>query len=90
MKNYYVQNIAYRIRKVAGQNVIIGENKCFELNEVASEIWNYLYDAKSEEEIVEFISNEFNVERSRAENDINIFLERMLENKALMVFSDGE
>lgn len=75
----YVQNIAYRLRKIGKNNFLIGENKCYELNEMSVLIWNKLDGKNSVYNISADICKEYRCDYKTAENDVYSALEQMKE-----------
>jgi|GEM_PF-1280423 len=88
MCNLYEQNIAFRTRRLAGKDILIGENKCYELNEVAFEIWKYLDNEHTIDEIIEFISGEFSEDVNIIKQDVITFTNSMLDSNAIRKVKD--
>ena len=68
-------------RQIAGETILVPVGKTvyeskglFVLNELGSFIWDILPQAQTKEEIVEAVLNEYDVDRSTAEQDTEKFL----------------
>ena len=81
----YEQNIAYRVRKIGGKSMLIGESTCYELNELASEIWGYLEEERTISDIVGYLAREYDVDKKVLQNDIIEFMNEMVNNKVIQV-----
>ena len=88
MNTSYQQNIAYRLRKIGNQNILVGENQYYELNEVANEIWFFLEQKRTIDEVINYINKEFNVDKKTLNNDIHLFIEEMIKNNTIKVEYD--
>lgn len=73
-------------QELDGQVVVVvpSRREMHELDEVATFLWGELGELRSEAELVESLCGEFEVERSRAAEDVRDFVAR-LEEKGLVV-----
>lgn len=74
------------LRNVAGENILVpigGTVNKFNglicMNEIAAFIWENIEKAKDEEELVDFILEEYEVEREVAKRDLDEFLQTLKE-----------
>lgn len=74
------------LRDVAGQTVVIATGEASEhfhgmikLNDTGKVIWQGLAAGKTEAEIAADLTNDFDVDESRAASDVKAFVERMNE-----------
>lgn len=73
-------------RQIAGETILVPVGKTvyeskglFVLNELGSFIWDILPQAQTKEEIVEAVLNEYDVDRSTAEQDTEKFLKKLTD-----------
>ncbi len=73
-------------RQIAGETILVPVGKTvyeskglFVLNELGSFIWDILPQAQTKEEIVEAVLNEYDVDRSTAEQDTEKFLQKLTD-----------
>ena len=83
-KKYYSQNISARVRKISGMRVLFGEDKCFELNEIAYDVWITLEDEKTIEEVVDAIEQNYGAKRDTIKNDVTPFIQQLVEEGMLI------
>ncbi|MBD3427007.1 MAG: PqqD family peptide modification chaperone [Candidatus Omnitrophica bacterium] len=65
--------------------VSVKNSQVMVLNQVGTEIWNYLEQGKSSDEIVDHILSVFDVDRETAEKDVREFLADMQQRETLDV-----
>ena len=77
-------------REIAGESFLVPTGEAaarycgmFALNEIAALIWDLLPDAKSEDEIVDRILDEYEVSREQASADVSAFLAKLKEMEIL-------
>lgn len=73
---YYEKNYIYRVRKIANKLLLMNTKECFEINEITKDIFDFLEGKRKEEEILEYLKenyNDVNVE------EIEIFLSELIE-----------
>ena len=73
---YYEKNYIYRVRKIANKLLLMNTKECFEINEITKDIFDFLEEKRKEEEILEYLKenyNDVNVE------EIEIFLSELIE-----------
>ncbi|WP_163193742.1 PqqD family protein [Clostridium thermarum] len=80
----YKRNILYRVRRINNRNILFGENQCFELNELALEIWNKLNGKVDIFDIVNQIVEQYDEERERVMNDVKSFIDEMVSKNVLL------
>ena len=80
----------FMLRNVAGNNIVVavGEaSKHFSgvitLNETGAFLWNKLTKETTKEELVEALTNEYDISKEVASNDIDEFIKKLQENKIL-------
>ncbi|TCT17491.1 PqqD family protein [Caldifermentibacillus hisashii] len=78
------KNIAFRVRKISGKNILIGGYKAYELNETGLLIWEFISSPKSIEEIAESLSKEYEINVSEVINDVNEYVNYLLSVDALV------
>ena len=86
----YVRNQEVVSRQIEGELVIVpirsgvGElNSLYTLNPVGSALWDFMTEGHTIAEMVNRICDEFEVSSSRAESDIQDFLDAMLEEELI-------
>ena len=73
---YYEKNYIYRVRKIANKLLLMNTKECIEINEITKDIFDFLEGKRKEEEILEYLKenyNDVNVE------EIEIFLSELIE-----------
>lgn len=76
MKNIiYKTDLKFRLRTIAKRPILFGNGKCFELNEVAVQIWNGMDGMTDVEEIINDLAAEYDCTRERLEKDVCEFIE---------------
>ncbi len=80
----------YLLREVAGSFIVVavGEaikefNGIVNLNSTAAFLWKELSTDKSEEQLVSALLSEYDVERSKAEEDVKKFISKLTEAKLI-------
>ncbi|QOW60935.1 PqqD family protein [Treponema pedis] len=91
-KNYRInatsilkRNIMFRVRTLAGINYLFCGDNCFELNEVANSIWEYINGIDNVQTIIEEISLEYGKPVEFITDDILAFLDEMIENQIFII-----
>lgn len=54
-------------------------NGVIKLNKTSKEIYEYVQDGKSIEEIIDILSNKYNIDKTIVTKDVNEFVEEMLK-----------
>ena len=74
------------IRDIMGQTVVVSTGEASEsfsgmikLNDTGRDVWQGISDGKSAEEIIDFITEEYDVDKERATASVNKFIEEMKE-----------
>lgn len=87
----FVRNREVVSRQIEGELVIVpirrgvGDlNSLYTLNPVGSVLWDYMSEGHTVTEMVERICEEFEVGASQARNDIEAFLDSLLEEKLIL------
>ena len=77
-------------RQIEGELIIVpvrrgvGDmNSLYTLNPVGSVLWEFMAQEHSLQEMVQRVCDEFEVTSSQAKNDIQVFLDSMLEEKLI-------
>jgi len=72
---------------VEGKTVLISvdRSEVIVLNEVATEIWNFLEKQKTDEEIVEYLTDSFDCDEETARKDLSEFIQRLTAKEVLCV-----
>ena len=72
------------VRDIMGQCVVVATGEAsqdfsgmIKLNDTGKDIWEGVASGKSEDEIVEFIVNEYDVEEDRAKTSVKKFIDKM-------------
>lgn len=71
------------LREVAGETVVVpveaelNFNGMITLNEAAKVLWNVLENETSTEELVKAILSEFDVDEKTAQNDVDVFVQKL-------------
>lgn len=80
----YVRSGSVVSRVIAGETLIVPVRKgvgdlasIYSLNPVASSIWQAIAQPRRVDEIVHFLEQEFDCERTQIEQDVNAFLSEM-------------
>lgn len=55
-----------------------------ELNESASYLWSSFKDKSSTDELINYLIQEYEIEKNIAQNDVNAFLEQCFSSKLLI------
>ena len=84
-KEYYSQNLSCRVRKIGGMRVLYGEGSCFDLNEIAHDIWIALDDRKSLSEVADAIEKEYDADRDTIERDAALLIQQLAKANMLIV-----
>jgi hypothetical protein len=93
----YIQNKEVVARQIEGETIIVpirrgvGDMNCvYTLNPVGTVLWHFMAKSHSEPEMVERICDEFEVTPGEALNDIQGFLNSLLEEKLIHKGTDTE
>ncbi|MBG9792695.1 hypothetical protein ABD76_09395 [Paenibacillus dendritiformis] len=70
----YKQNMNFRLRNIAKQNVLFGNGKAFKMNETAVLIWENLDGSTSVDSIIDLIVDTYKCEKTLAIKDTNSFI----------------
>jgi hypothetical protein len=81
MNNKYIQNKKVIQSRIGDEVVMLDMDSgfYFGLNSVASIIWGKLEKAKSFEEVVNELLEEYKIDRQTCENDTRVFLDQLFE-----------
>lgn len=78
------------LRTVAGQNLVVplGENTmnfnaAITLNESAAFLWNLLNEEQTEENLVNALTEEYDIDEETANADVKVFLDVLKEHEIL-------
>lgn len=75
----------YILKNIAGSFVVISllgnsnENSVISLNETGSFLWKLIENGADEKELLSKLCSEYDVDKTRAENDIGVFINKMKE-----------
>ncbi|MEK4059846.1 MULTISPECIES: PqqD family protein [Paenibacillus] len=83
MDKIYKHSINFRLRNIAGNKILLGNEKAYTLNDTAVIIWNNINGRKNSSMIKEILVKEFNCEESIAEKDLNNFLNFLISINAI-------
>ena len=87
-KNVIIKKqIKCRIRKIRERYILIGLNKCYEINSIGKHIWGVIDGEKSVGEIISTIQNEYDMDHAIIERDTCAFLESLLSINAITMVS---
>jgi hypothetical protein len=78
------KNIVYRVRTINGQNILFGDNQCFQLNEIAAIIWNNLNGENTIADIANIIAEEYSVDKEVIMDDVNSFISEMIDCNVIL------
>ncbi|HTZ49050.1 MAG TPA: PqqD family protein [Verrucomicrobiae bacterium] len=94
MQNHHAQFIRNQevvSRKIEGEVIIVpirsgvGDlNSLYTLNPVGSVLWDFMSDKHTVNEMVNRVCDEFEVSETQAEQDIETFLESLLQEKLVL------
>jgi hypothetical protein len=93
MQNHaqFIRNQEVVSRKIEGELIIVpirsgvGDlNSLYTLNPVGSVLWDFMVEKHTVAEMVNRVCNEFEVTEAQAEQDIETFLESLLEEKLVL------
>ena len=72
------------LSNVAGQNVVVAVGKmaklfngCIKLNPTSALLWKKLENGASEEDLVDVLTNEYEVDLEQAKKDVKEFVEKL-------------
>ncbi len=75
-----------KLKEIAGEYIVIPlgslseeMNVTITLNETGKDIWKFLEENKSEEEIVKLILEKYDVSEEKAQQDVQNFINQMIE-----------
>jgi Coenzyme PQQ synthesis protein D (PqqD) len=92
----FVRNKEVVARQIEGELVIVpirsgvGDlNSLYTLNQVGSVLWDFMNEGHTIEEMVSRICDEFEVTSSKAQSDIQNFLDAMLEEKLVQPLAEA-
>jgi hypothetical protein len=79
--NMQISSVAKAVPKANGRSVLeVAGRPFFELNSISTVIWNKLTEGLSTEEIVSYLSAQFNVPVERVTNDVCSFVETLKQS----------
>lgn len=86
MKDRYQPSGGFAFRVVADQGLLVPIRggvadllNLFTLNEVGTEVWRGMQEGMTREEIADRVAGQFEVERARALDDLDVFVQVLLE-----------
>ena len=82
-------------RSIGGETIIVpvrsgvGDlDSIYTLNEVGTSIWNLIDDTRSVEQVIEEITNQYEVEREEAAKDVSEFLSLLRDEKLIRLSAE--
>lgn len=79
----YEQNIRYRTRKIYDKFYLFTNKDVFEINEIGVDIWNTFDNPKSFEEVLDEITELYEVNREKIKDEIFDFVKTLIEKKCI-------
>ena len=87
-KEYYYQNITSRLRRLNGITILWDNSTTFELNELGEDIWLFLENEATLEQVVKYVKNIYDVDTEMVRNDVEKFIQQLLDYNMVLVRSD--
>lgn len=79
----YEMKLNYLCRKLNKKHYLVGEGKCFEMNEMGTEVLKKFDDGMDFDQVVKAIAVDYDVQQDVVENDVKETLEFLLVNGIL-------
>lgn len=80
----FKKNIVYRVRTINNQNILFGDNQCFQLNEIANLIWNNLNGENTIDDLVNIIAKEYSADKENISDDVKSFISEMVDCNVIL------
>ncbi|MBN1824246.1 MAG: PqqD family protein [Endomicrobiales bacterium] len=87
MKKNSGYNINSFWRKVDDEAVILGmdDNSYYSINDIGTRMWELLNEGKTQKDIIEVVSAEYDVDPSRVRKDLGAFIRELKKEKLVNI-----
>ena len=93
----YISLPDYILRNIAGDNVLIktrnseaGNTNAYVFNESGAFLWKNLSARKSKEQLVTLLMDNYGIEKTQAETDVDLFLDKCLTEGFISEEKEGK
>lgn len=87
LKTIILRNPEIMHNDIDGEAVMmsIEQNSFYGIDEIGTQIWNFLENPTTPEKIITEMMQHYNVEREKCESDLMNFLNEILNNKLILI-----